>query len=272
MVGRYGHGGRDVVLVHGFGTSSFLWRGIAPSLAVSGFTAWTPDLFGHGASDRPVGAAFDVRSQAEYLAHALHRLEIAGATLVGSDVGAAVAVCLALDAPDAVSRLLLLSPAPLRGTPGPDIRLMQRESARHLVRLVRGMFGAHPLILALLQNAVSDPAVLDARLVGRYVAPYVGRDGLNHFLALAKAIEEDDLADVDPGRVTQPTLVLHGDSDRWCSATEAHELSGRFPNGTAEWITGAGRLIAEEQPDALARRIVTFARAEKAAPSGEVIA
>lgn len=281
---RYGHGGHDVVLLHGFGTSAFLWRRVAPSLAVAGLTAWAPDLFGHGASDRPVGGAYDIRAQAVYLAHALRDLEVRGATVVASDIGAAVAVCLAVGAPEAVARLVLLSPAPLRGTPGPDIRVMQRESARHLLRLVRGLFGAHPLVLALLQNAVSDPARLDIRLVGRYVAPYVGREGLNHFLALARSIEEDDLGDVDPARVAQPTLVLHGDSDRWCSATEAHELAERFPNATAEWITGSGRLIAEEQPDALARRLVAFVRmgspqrvehdtrGERAAPSGEVIA
>ena len=273
QVERYGHGGRDLVLLHGFGTSAFLWRRVGPALAVAGMTAWAPDLFGHGASDRPVGAAYDIRAQAEYLAHALRHLEIHGATLVGSDIGAAVAVCLALEAPDAVARLALISPAPLRGTPGPEIRLMQRESARHLLRLVRGLFGAHPLILALLQNAVSDPTRLDLRLAGRYVAPYVGREGLNHFLALARSIEEDDLGDIDPARVTQPTLVLHGDSDRWCSATEAHELARRFADATAEWITGSGRLIAEEQPDALTRRLVAFARmerGERAAPAGEV--
>lgn len=287
---RYGHGGHDVVLLHGFGTSAFLWRRVAPSLAVAGMTAWAPDLFGHGASDRPVGAAYDIRAQAQYLAHALRHLELHGTTVVGSDIGAAVAVCLALDAPEAVAQLVLISPAPLRGTPGPDIRLMQRESARHLLRLVRGLFGAHPLLLALLQNAVSNPALLDTRLVGRYVAPYVGREGLNHFLALARSIEEDDLGDIDPGRVAQPTLLLHGDSDRWFSATEAHELAGRFPNATAEWITGSGRLIAEEQPDALTRRLVAFVRAvpgvrrkqeeqrehrehgEQTAPPGEVIA
>lgn len=283
-VERYGHGGHDVVLLHGFGTSAFLWRRVAPSLAVAGMTAWAPDLFGHGASDRPVGAAYDIRAQAEYLAHALRHLQIRDATVVGNDIGAAIAVCLAIGTPDAVARLVLLSPAPLRGTPGPDIRLMQRESARHLLRLVRGLFGVHPLVLALLQNAVSDPARLDNRLVGRYVAPYVGREGLNHFLALARAIEEDDLADIDPARVAQPTLVLHGDTDRWCSATEAHELAERFPIATAEWLTGSGRLIAEEQPEALARRLIAFTRVapqkraqngaaeERAAPPGEVIA
>src|SRR4051812_17726331 len=34
-VARYGHGGRPIVLVHGLGTSSFLWREVAPQIAAT---------------------------------------------------------------------------------------------------------------------------------------------------------------------------------------------------------------------------------------------
>ena len=260
-VERYGHGGPAVVLLHGFGTSAFLWRRVAPELAVAGMTAYAIDLLGHGASDRPAGAGFDVRSQSTCIAHVLRDLEVASATVVGCDLGAAVALGLALESPTAVSRLVLVSPSPLRGTPGPDIRLMQRESARHLARLVRGLFGAHPLIGVLLRNAMSDRGALDDRLVGRYVAPYVGRDGLNHFLTLAKSVEEDDLSWIEPAVVPQPALVLHGDADRWCSSADAAELAAALQRASGECVEGSGRLIPEEQPEFLARRIVAHARA-----------
>src|SRR3954447_18158751 len=34
-VERYGHGGAPILLVHGFGTCSFLWREIGPVLALA---------------------------------------------------------------------------------------------------------------------------------------------------------------------------------------------------------------------------------------------
>jgi pimeloyl-ACP methyl ester carboxylesterase len=52
-VERYGHGGAPIVLIHGFGTSSFLWRNIAPEIALANRTAFAVDLFGYGESDRP---------------------------------------------------------------------------------------------------------------------------------------------------------------------------------------------------------------------------
>ncbi|HEX7122981.1 MAG TPA: alpha/beta hydrolase [Gemmatimonadaceae bacterium] len=257
---RYGFGGDDVVLLHGFGTTSFLWRHVAPRLATWGMTAHVFDLLGYGASDRPVGAAWDVRSQATYLAQALRRLHVAGATIVGTDVGAAVALCLALAHPDRASRLVLISPPPLRGTLGPDVRHMQRESARHVTQMVRGLFGVRPLLETLLRGALSDPERLDPRLLGRYMAPYVGREGVTHFLALANAVEEDDLSDLPLAALRHPALVLYGERDHWCPAAHAAEVAQALPWTTTECIGGAGRLLAEEAPEALAERLRTYVR------------
>ena len=70
-VERFGFGGTPVVLLHGFGTSAFLWRHVAPMLAVRQMTAYAVDLFGYGESDRPFDADFGVRAQADYLDRAL---------------------------------------------------------------------------------------------------------------------------------------------------------------------------------------------------------
>ena len=63
-VERYGHGGAAVLLVHGFGTCSFLWRDIAPEFALANRTAFAVDLFGYGESDRPFDADFSIAAQA----------------------------------------------------------------------------------------------------------------------------------------------------------------------------------------------------------------
>ena len=129
-VERYGFGGPAVVLVHGFGTSGFLWRHVAPRLAESQLTAFAPDLFGYGESDRPFDADFGVVAQADYIDRAMTALRVARATVVGVDLGAAVALRLAAARPDRVERLVLVNPMPLDDFPGPDIRTMQRNTAR----------------------------------------------------------------------------------------------------------------------------------------------
>src|SRR5947207_6299516 len=94
-VERSGHGGAAVLLVHGFGTCSFLWRDIAPEFALANRTAFAVDLFGYGESDRPFDADFSIAAQAEYLDRALTALRVARATIVGVDLGAAITLRLA---------------------------------------------------------------------------------------------------------------------------------------------------------------------------------
>jgi pimeloyl-ACP methyl ester carboxylesterase len=52
-----------VLLVHGFPTSSYLWRAFAPAL-VPAMRAIAPDLLGAGESDAPPESALDPSAQA----------------------------------------------------------------------------------------------------------------------------------------------------------------------------------------------------------------
>src|SRR5215216_17805 len=114
-VERYGHGGAPVLLVHGFGTNSFVWRAVAPALALANLTAFAIDLFGHGESDRPFDADYGIAAQAEYLDRALTALRMAKATVVGMDLGGAVALRFAAAHPDRVEKLILVNPIALDG-------------------------------------------------------------------------------------------------------------------------------------------------------------
>jgi pimeloyl-ACP methyl ester carboxylesterase len=263
-VERYGYGGPSVVLLHGFGTNAFLWRRIAPELAVSQHAVFAFDLFGYGASDRPFDADFGIGAQAVYVRRAIRTLKLQSPTLVGCDIAALVALRLAFDNPGDVSRLVLVSPADLADLPGPHIRLMQRETARHVLRLVRGLFGAEPLIRRLLESSLAETSSLPPRLVGRFVAPYLGREGVNHLLALARALEDEELSDLAPGKVHQPTVLVRGSEDRWCTQAYAESLASRMPDARVEIVRAVGRLVAEEDPNALIRVIEAMVELESA--------
>jgi pimeloyl-ACP methyl ester carboxylesterase len=94
------------------------------------------------------------------------------------------------------------------------------------------------------------------RLVARYLAPYVGRDGVAHLLALARAVSATDLKDVDLATITAPTLVIRGDADRWLAAAVAESLATTIPGARLVRLPDVGRLVPEEAPDRLAELIV----------------
>ncbi|MBL8961905.1 MAG: alpha/beta fold hydrolase, partial [Gemmatimonadetes bacterium] len=126
------------MLLHGFGTASFLWRHVGPLLAVQGLRVFAIDLLGYGESDRPYEADFGIDAQSGYLDAALTALELRRATIVGLDLGAVAALRLAVDRPERVWRLVMVGPPPLNNVAGPEIRELQRDTARHAFRLTQG--------------------------------------------------------------------------------------------------------------------------------------
>ena len=257
-VERYGHGGAPVVLIHGFGTCSFLWRNVAPALAVTQHTAYAVDLLGYGESDRPFDADFGLAAQADYLERALTALRVARAAVVGVDIGAAIALRLAALRPERVARLVLINPVPLDDLPAEDIRAMQRNTARFALRVSRGLFGASPLLTPVLTASVLNPEHMPAALVGRYLAPFVGQEGVTHLLALARAVKTDDLEDLDLSQVRAHTLIVRGDKDEWVDASVAQKLAGELPDSRVVNFPEAARLVPEESPEDLAALIASF--------------
>jgi pimeloyl-ACP methyl ester carboxylesterase len=257
-VERYGHGGAPVVLIHGFGTCAFLWRHVAPSLAVTQHTAYAVDLLGYGESDRPFDADFGLAAQADYLERALTALRVARAALVGVDIGAAIALRLAALRPERVARLVLINPVAFDEVPAGDIRSLQRNTARFALRVSRGLFGASALLTPVLTASVADPANMPPFLIGRYVAPFVGQEGVTHLLALARAVREIDLDDLDLTQVRAHTLIVRGERDEWVSAGVSQRLGSEVPEGRVVTMPGVARLIPEEAPDELADLITSF--------------
>ncbi len=257
-VARFGHGGRPIVLLHGLGTSNFLWREVAPELARASHTALAVDLFGHGESDRPYDGEYGIAAQGGYLDRVLTALRIPRATIVGCDLGALIALRLALSHPDRVERLVLVSPADIDDIPGEDVKLFQRAVRRAPIRQQRGVLGASPLLRPLLEASVAEPQAMPEGLVARYLAPYVGREGVDQLHTIMRSLRAQDLHEEELRSVAAPTLIVAGDRDRWLDLKTAERLAGTIPEARLERVAGAGRLIPEEAPDELTELILRF--------------
>jgi pimeloyl-ACP methyl ester carboxylesterase len=259
-VDRYGHGGRPVVLVHGFGTCSFLWRHVGPSLAENTCSAFAVDLLGYGESDRPFDADFGITAQSEYLDRALTALRLAKAVVVGVDLGAAVALRLAATRPERVHRLVLINCLAYEDVPGKDVRTLQRNTARFAFRITRGVLGAAPLLRPVLEESVASPDHMPARLIARYLAPYVGKDGVTHLLVLARSIRAEDIQQIDLRQVSTPTLIVWGERDPWLDPRIPDRLATEIPSNRLVRLPSIGRLAPEEDPAMLAELLIEFSR------------
>ena len=121
--------------------------------------------------------------------------------------------------PERVERLFLVNPIALDEVPAEDITTLQRNTARFAFRVSKGILGVAPILGDLLRRSVADESHMPDKLVARYLAPYVGEEGLNHLLLLARSIEGEDMEDADLTALSQPTQIVWGDLQyaKWVS-------------------------------------------------------
>ena len=109
---RQGEGeGPPVLFIHGYGGDLNNWLFNQPALAER-HTTYALDLPGHGGSTKEVGEG-DVATMAQAVLDLMAAEGIGRAHLVGHSMGGAVALSLALDAPDKVASATLVCPAGL---------------------------------------------------------------------------------------------------------------------------------------------------------------
>jgi pimeloyl-ACP methyl ester carboxylesterase len=255
---RYGLGGPAVLLIHGFATNSFVWRNVGPSIALANCTAFAADMLGYGASDRPLEADYGIAAQAEFLDRALTAVRVAKATIVGLDLGAAVALRLAASHPDRVERLVLVNPVASDAMPPEDVKSLQRNTARFAFRVSSGVLGAAPLLRDLLQKSVSDPAKMPEPLVARFLAPYVGRHGLDQLLKTARFVDREDVDEINLRALPHPTLVIRGEKDPWVGPEVSEQLNNTIGGSRLVRIAAASRLVPEDVPEVFTNLLLDF--------------
>lgn len=112
---RFAGSGVPVLLLHGFPQTHLMWRDIASRLA-SHFTVFCPDLRGYGRSGCPPSTAdhapYSKRAMGDELLFLMNQLGHRSFHVAGHDRGGRVAYRMALDHPEAVTKVAVLDVLP----------------------------------------------------------------------------------------------------------------------------------------------------------------
>ncbi|MBW2162329.1 MAG: alpha/beta fold hydrolase [Deltaproteobacteria bacterium] len=100
--------GDPILLLHGFPTSSHLYRNILPQLAKT-HRAIALDLPGYGLSDKPLDVRYDYDFYTDVLNSFLDALGIGETNLVVHDLGGPVGLYWAIQNPGRVPKLVILN-------------------------------------------------------------------------------------------------------------------------------------------------------------------
>ncbi|MBI2121430.1 MAG: alpha/beta fold hydrolase [Candidatus Wildermuthbacteria bacterium] len=203
--------GRPILFLHGWGSSSDSWSGVADELSKSGFRVVILDLPGFGKTPPPP-QAWGVGEYAAFVEKFGRALDIFPCVLAGHSFGGQVAVMLASLRPGLVSRLVLVAPAALRPAPGRKELMLQKAAT-----MMRAL-------LSIIPDDGAKEYVRRAlyRAIGRY--DYGRARGIMR--EVFKKVVRQDCATLLPAIRTQ-TLLLWGEKDALTPL--AHGVRIRFP-------------------------------------------
>lgn len=244
--------GPPVVLLHGFPTSSHLWSDVAARLAET-HRVLVLDLLGFGRSDCPGAHALTVRAHAERVVALLDLLRLERTAVVGHELGAAVALQLALRWPARVSHLGLASAAAFDCWPVRELKV-----ARAMLPLTRHL--PPTWLLSLLRgDLVRGYADADrgARSSGMYLRPFAGEDGRTALTAHLAALDAVEVAALTArcAEVVAPSAVIWGARDPFLDVSVARRLHAALPGSTLHVVPDARHFVPEEAPAPVAAAI-----------------
>jgi pimeloyl-ACP methyl ester carboxylesterase len=239
--------GPPVLLIHGVGARLDTWDGVVAALGGRLMTIRF-DLRGHGESSKPRGP-YSAALFAEDARALLDHLGVGQCHVAGHSLGATVALRLALDAPDRVERLVLLSAAAGR---------TEEERQRVLERLAiveHGIPGEH--FRRSLSRWFSDEfRRANPELLERYASRNMENDP-HAYAAAYHVLATTDLAD-EAARVRVPTLIVTGEGDVGSNPRMARLLHARIPGSRLEILPGLRHSILIEAPTPVARLLAGF--------------
>lgn len=264
--------GDPVVLIHGLGNSSLVWRRVITGLA-RGHRVVAPDLPGFGHSS-PVRTDRLLDVYVDFVAELIERTgRGVPAALVGNSTGGAVALRVALARPSLVSRLVLVDPAGVgQGLPS-WWKLVRFEPLVRLLSAVPLALTPQPVLQwvigeAYRRMAFADPGNASDRSVRLFAERLNSRQRIHRFLRSAHAVVdafESDVQSVErPLHV--PVLALWGREDRLVPLRDALGLLERIGGLEVRIIEASGHSPQLEQPQLFLDAVTPFLR-NGAAPS-----
>ncbi|MDQ4129060.1 MAG: alpha/beta fold hydrolase, partial [Actinomycetota bacterium] len=247
-------GGPPVLLVHGWLSSSRVWERLAGRLAQR-FTVYTLDLAGFGESDKPL-SGYGVRNGSRLLYAFCAHFGLTRASVIGHDLGGAMAAKLAADHPDVVGRLVLIcAPADEDQIDLPTTLWLAT------VPVVGPIFYALGRVVRPVRKLWMRPFVADADDLTEEIVDDAGRStpaAVSQTLSIAKReISRGRLA--SQARIIKiPLLVIAGEEDQIVDPQSAGAWAGGVDKAEIYLIDDCGHLPMIERTAEFDAQILAF--------------
>lgn len=262
VAGKQQAGKEVLLLLHGFGESSFTWRYLVNDLAKE-YRVISLDLKGFGNSPKPRDGRYSVYDQALAVRQFIEQQQLRHVTLIGHSLGGGVALALALmsqTAPWHVDHLVVIGAAAY----AQNLPSMLEDLRRPVIGEV-GVYLVSPHYQA--RKAYEYSFYDDRKIPHEGVlesARNFARPGSRYvYLQSARQLVPDDISAISRHyrSIQSPTLIVWGYEDQVVPRRYALRLHKAIPDSQLAFIHRAGHMPQEEKPEQTLQEILRFLKA-----------
>ncbi|MFA9472411.1 MAG: alpha/beta fold hydrolase [Deltaproteobacteria bacterium] len=249
--------GEPILLLHGFPTSSHLWRNVMPELAKT-HRAIAIDLPGYGLSDKPL----DVKYNFTFFEHILEgfcdALGIDDTHLVVHDLGGPVGLLWAVRHPERIKRLVILNTLVYPQTSW-AVKLF-------LIALrtpgVRDYLVSPKGLVASMKFGVVHKGRLNREALTPYTAPFEDPAARQALIKAGSGLSIQGLAEIArklPG-LKGPVRLIYAENDRILPdiAKTMQRLQRDLPGAELTALPNCGHFLQEDEPERVGKLISEF--------------
>jgi pimeloyl-ACP methyl ester carboxylesterase len=260
--------GIPILFIHGFPTSSFLWRKIINILVERGYRCIAPDLMGFGDTLGPVGEDWGLESQADLIYNFYQNLDSQTSGdlpepvwIAGHEIGGAISLILALQRPGIVKGLVLSDCAFYTNWPTKIMKYLKLAAKRDLIWASGFKSGVFISYLKLqLKNHIKKNENLN-ETIEEYIRPYKcspsSREKLKKVLRDLNPRLTNTLSNF-LYKIKKPTLIIWGENDPLIDKKYGTDLYEKINNSSLKTIKNCSHFPPEDSPVELSDAIDNF--------------
>ena len=236
--------GTPVIMLHGFTDSWFSFSTVAPLLD-SKYRVYILDQRGHGDSDRPVGGYAMQQFAADVVAF-MDAMNLKQAVIVGHSMGSFVAQHVAIEAPERVSKLVLVG----SGT------TVRNDAVTELQREINTLPDRVPEKFARDFQLSTIFRPLPEQFLDTVVKESLKTPGHVWREVMAEMLSSE--TSVQLKKIKTPTLILWGDKETIFPRSEQDLLVGGLRNARLRVYADTGHALHWERPEWFVKDLQAF--------------